>query len=622
MSLSQTVRKRTFEPEQQGQKRQKIANIDAAVLHCIPPNIVPLVQPPFHESNFFTDLEPRDNPKFVQQVTNIVAKYPPPPPPPLPDQTLLTSGGIMVPFIFPPPPVLKNESVTDSSPKRRLRGSDHDNKTYVELPPLPFPPPNYMPYPMLSDRSTLAPLEVVQSFLDALQNLPRTNMVVASAAGSLLDMKHQAEQEGLTIEDFENGATYDAENVDTEEAEEYMAFAAGVDTSETVDYYDQKKSPPSTVEVNSDMYSRLANVAPRLSSIGRTKSNLLTEPTTTNIDIFQPSHNHEPHPTPSISHPSKDIVTANGVNKERRREDLLRSANQLRSFETRHRRQVYEHKRLQLLLRLESLRSSKILLTDESLIVNDDLRAIQRELEFQRDFEIFRLKVGQNYHLSNNVQFYYENCDRAYKRYNSNVVNKLKKLENFFQYQYDLFNQLLNNASNDVFDIKTRDSGKLYHGISQRNFSAEIKQRETPAVKPAPLVHDFMPMTSLAEFDIITGDGPSKIKQSNLSSKEAKNANLHHTIFQNALYDPATSNSDTNYSELSTSLPSTPKRRGRRAATNLGADKLELFDKQSKHSEAALIARIMKNFVGPQGSKPDELTTDLDQMGITTRWPI
>ena len=109
-------------------------------------------------------------------------------------------------------------------------------------------------------------------------------------------------------------------------------------------------------------------------------------------------------------------------------------------------------------------------------------------------------------------------------------------------------------------------------------------------MKPAPLVHDFMPMTSLAEFDIITGDGASKIKQSNLSSKEAKNANLHHTIFQNALYDPATSNSDTNYSELSTSLPSTPKRRGRRA-TNLGADK-------------------------------DELTTDLDQMGITTRWPI
>ena len=225
----------------------------------------------------------------------------------------------MVPFIFPPPPVLKNESVTDSSPKRRLRGSDHDNKTYVELPPLPFPPPNYMPYPMLSDRSTLAPLEVVQSFLDALQNLPRTNMVVASAAGSLLDMKHQAEQEGLTIEDLENGATYVAENVDTEEAEEYMAFAAGVDTSETVDYYDQKKSPPSTVEVNSDMYSRLANVAPRLSSIGRTKSNQLTEPTTTNIDIFQPTHTHEPHPTPSISHPSPGTATAIGVNKERRR---------------------------------------------------------------------------------------------------------------------------------------------------------------------------------------------------------------------------------------------------------------------------------------------------------------
>lgn len=528
----------------------------------------------------------------------------------------------MVPFIFPPPPVLKLESATDSSPKRRLRGSDHDNKTYVELPPLPFPPPNYMSYPLLSDRSTLAPLEVIQSFLDALQNLPRTNMVVASAAGSLLDMKHQAQQEGLTIEDFENGNTYDAGNVDTEEAEDYMAYAAGVDTSESVDYYDEKKSSPSTVEVNSDMYSRLANVAPRMSSVGRAKSSLLVELPTPNLDIFQHSHDQVPQPTPSLSHPSKDIVTANGVNKERRREDLVRSANQLRSFETRHRRQVYEHKRQQLFTRLNSLTSSKILLTDETLIVNDDLRAIQRELEFQRDFEIYRLKVGQHYQLSNNVQFYYENCDRAYRRYNSNVVKKLKKLENFFQYQYDLFNQLLANDSSDVFDIKTRDSGKLYHGISQRNFTAEIKQKETPAVKPAPLIHDYMPLISLAEFDIITGDGPSKIKQSNLSAKDAKNANLHHTIFQSALYDPATSNSDTNYSELSTSVPPTPKRRGRRAATNLGADTLELFDKQSKHSEAALIARIMKNFVGPQGSKPEELTTDLDQMGITTRWPV
>lgn len=632
MSYSETIRKRPVNREIGPRKRPK-PTVDAAVLHCIPPNIVPLVQPPFHESSFFVDLDARDNPKIDQQTTNIVSKYPPPPPPPLPDQSLQTTGGIMVPFIFPPPPVVTLELKQSLSPRRRLRGSDHDAQTYVELPPLPFPPPNYMPYPLLSDKSSLAPSDVVRSFLDALDNLPRTNMVVASAAGSLLEMMHQAKNEGLTIEDFENGNVHKSAELDAEHSEVYMEYASNVDVSESIDFYANTKMPR-TVDVHSDKYTQLSLVAPRTSSDRRrTPLSRLTDSVLSNLSLFtrsslRPSFLgatysepfHSDAPTPSLSYPSKDVVTANGVNKERRREELIRSSNQLASFESRHRDQIYQFRKQELQQQLASLNASKILLSDSSLIANDELSAIQRELEFQRDFEVYRLRVGETYQLASNVQFFYENCDRAYKRYNSTVLAKLRKLENFYEYQYNLFNLLLGDPSSDVFDIKTKELGKLYLGISHRNFGAEIKQKDVP-VKPGPLIHDFMPMTTLAEFELITGDGPSKTKQNNLSSKDAKSANFNHTIFKNPLYDPASS-SDTNHSEFSASTPPTPKRRGRRAATSLGTDKNELFDKLSKHSEAALIARIMKNFVGPQGSRADELTTDLEQMGITTRWPV
>ena len=62
----------------------------------------------------------------------------------------------------------------------------NDNQVYVEAPPLPFPPPNYMPYPLSSEKSTLTPSEVFGVFLEANSQLPRVDMVVASAAGHYL----------------------------------------------------------------------------------------------------------------------------------------------------------------------------------------------------------------------------------------------------------------------------------------------------------------------------------------------------------------------------------------------------------------------------------------------------
>ena len=117
----------------------------------------------------------------------------------------------------------------------------------------------------------------------------------------------------------------------------------------------------------------------------------------------------------------------------------------------------------------------------------------------------------------------------------------------------------------------------------------------------APVVHDYMPLISANEFNIITGDLPSKSKQSKDSSKSATSKafdNIKHHIFQSSLYDPITSGSDTNNaSESTTGTPS--KRRGRRSGNNPGDKLIDDSDKSSsKYTESLLLAKIMKHFTG------------------------
>ena len=160
---------------------------DAPLLNLAPKTMLPIVQPPLKVADFFTDLAPETDEKSVsEQIQAIVKLFPPPP---LPNYiTQKYSNGIMVPFIYPPPPRFTDQS-----------GSEK----FVLLPPLPFPPPNYMPYPLVSDDASLTPDEVFTALLEALKILPRIDMVLASAAGSLLDMRSQADQEGFTISGFE-----------------------------------------------------------------------------------------------------------------------------------------------------------------------------------------------------------------------------------------------------------------------------------------------------------------------------------------------------------------------------------------------------------------------------------
>ncbi len=88
-----------------------------------------------------------------------------------------------------------------------------------------------------------------------------------------------------------------------------------------------------------------------------------------------------------------------------------------------------------------------------------------------------------------------------------------------------------------------------------------------------------------------------------------------------------TSGSDTNASDSNNGVASssTSKRRARRGGAGNTVNSPAAMDKfkgdgpESKYSEAVLLAKIMKQFSGPQGAKVDELNYDLQTMGLSAK---
>ncbi|CUM65181.1 uncharacterized protein PRCAT00002809001 [Priceomyces carsonii] len=676
-------------------KKQKIPDVprslkqseSAPILHSVPPSMIPIIRPPLHSEDFFTDLTTElDDMKVTEQVEGMLRKFPPPIPPYLPDLVASSKGGIMIPFIYPPPPIIdplalpysKEQALPNRGKKKNLRGSPKrtdssplSEQAYVQLPPLPFPPPNYMPYPLISDESTLTPGDVFASFLEALEVLPRTDMVLASAAGSLLDIRSQAREERFSIRDFEDkrsqiakkrnfetSGPYSGEDDDLsssalsseqeKENFEYDIFASNVDRDDAFDNYQKnekhiltpkfelRKIPPSYMDVQQT-----------LSNIKGVKNSKLKKEYIVD-DEFDGDLNHR---TQSIDldllvpPSSKDVVSANGSNKEKRRMRLLGYYESLENLSYEKRYETYISRKAELLQKLKNLKDSKLSFTNSD-IKDDELIQRNNDLEFVRDEELLRMKLSHNYESLQNSQVFYQNSNKIYKNLNSLMVNKLQKLKSFFELQKNLFNDIVKNSESEIFDIRNKESQRLVQGSSESDFKSKIKDAikrtlENPQGSadsdafnshhhlhhPNTLVHDFMSLISPAEFEIITGDAPTNLKghssKDSFNSKTAS-AGIKHQIFQSSLYDPLTSGSDTNTSDGGSSTPS--KRRGRRgAAINIAngtGRRVSEEGERSKQSEAVLLAKIMKQFSGPQAAKPNELLNDLELLGINTRWPV
>lgn len=730
--------------------------------------------------------------------------------------------GIMIPFIYPPPPVVNydklpfslasfkkkyeslyniNQPIANNGsstginqppkrgrkPKNDSRGVspfmkspnyDNENLVYVQALPLPFPPPNYMKYPLNSDKANLLPNKVFNELLEANEELPRIDMVVASAAGSLFEMRQQADKEGFNILGFEldklnhkkrratsrddddgdstevseneiqgsddetmkggdtddemnkkvkneiirnvNDDDYDEEdvvNVDDEEDEEDgeeeedddeeedgtlddKKYFLKIDINNYYDYYQGKEGVTNVFEINM--------TDPKFTKVQRKLSNIKNKPISETYKREEEIEDVYAYPSEAISNlyridrddfftsSSKELAYASGTNKDRRRLGLRKSVETMEEFEKKYRKEIFQIKKYQLLKRIDDLKNSKIEF-NKNLIYDQELKNINEELENQRDVELIQLKILENYELLKNSLNFYNNSNKIYKIINLVLINKLEKLRNFFEFQKKMFQDYIKNKK-DIFDLNSKESNKLILGLSNKDYSVEIKeifknliiqdlsnqeQSELsstiiPELKfdrvdnnKQVLIHDFMPLITPEEFNIITGD-LSRKSLSSSSSSSSKNKNSSHKnsstnnkrIIQSSIYEKLlTSGSDTNLSDSGTgtttnnnnstpgplsSSSNLPKRRtgGRRTGNNSDKngysssggygnqqgsnngsnsnfktnDLFKEFD--TVYSEASILAKIMKQFNGPQMAKPDELINDLELMGIETKWPV
>lgn len=604
-------------------------------------------------------------------------------------ESVAESGGIMLPFIFPPPPVIDMDKLPFSKPNEqhedppeesrapRTRASVNKsskkrrkvrNLAYVEVPPLPFPPPHYMPYPLIAHKAGPTPEDAFKAMMDASERLPRIDMVVASAAGSLFEIESQAKEEGFEITAYEREKEEEkklrstigskkgkrrmsAAEIDDDEYQEYLEYVNGIRTDEEYDPYykdSRERALQNTVvlsktynptvkheeshernvkcedgvdsEVDYDSDGLNSNDLSHLSSSVSNSPTHSNKPKSThdllNIDKHSNFSWNQPAELKLPEIPVRDVAVANGSGKEKRRAELHKSLSRLRTYEEKNRQRVYNARKKELVERLLRLQKSKVGLT-ECDINDPELKAYQMRQEANRDEELVRLKIKSNYELLQNAMLFYHDLNRNYKHMNLLLVNKLEKLKNFFEYQKNLFEGYLGQKKASVFDVRSKDSALLVKNVLPVNMSPRSPSPEKEAQAQQALlglVHDFMPLSTYAEFNAVVGDLPTKLAQ----SKDVKK----HKIFQSALYERATSGSDTNVSDSGTGSTGPgrppllgPKRgRGRRAAVQQeGVD--------YKYSEATLLAKIMKQFQGPQEASVDETMKDMEMMGVRSKWP-
>lgn len=647
-STNTTATATTAAPHASGKHKQKPNHIPPAVPtplgllhHNIPRGLYPVVYPPYHMADFFTDLHTLHPPAVTEQMRHVTATFPPPLPPMVPPGAP-RDPGIMVPFVYPPVPVLVPDAYATGTAKYAGAGGETGAHIYPVLAPLPFPPPGYMPYPLLSHQAPLTPHEVFGDWLEALDHLPRVDMVVASAAGSIYDLGALALLEGWTVARLDHyvhshresdpeadDARSDSDVLDSPASgyRNYADYADQVDTTNAVDPHALSLTH-NRVVVSSSERQRYLQVKPVELAQGRTlDQHHHATCEYTDADLHGPQG------------PVAEPPVADG-SKKRTRADQLKARAALGEYECATRASRYAAKKRALLARLRRLQHSRVSYSDRASDIDDaELCAYATRRLVERDHELLRLKHSSHYEKLKTALAFYQTSNRAYKNMSLVVTNRLQKLKNFLEYQR-LVLAAVAEPDADIYSIRTKESAKLYNSFITQDYGGEIKNvfrtaaanedRGIPGdsqpdfdaswfdkvfvdqVPPA-IVHDFMPLVTDEEFNLVTGDAPQKAtaKEPNGKLKVAK-----HAIFQNPLYDVALSGSETAISDGGTLVMK--KRPGRRAAPK--SNNPEEVNKLQ--TEAALVAKIMKLFVGPAAANADELNHDLDLIGIKTKWPV
>ena len=627
-----------------------------ALAHGVPQKFTPVLKPPFEVGDFFCDVQTGLSDRQKVQLDQILQCYPPPMPPLLTNANDSSGApGAMVPIIYPPLPSIKRDSLM-LMPKNMADVPEIGEHLYPVIPPLPFPPTSYMPYPLVADLAPLVPSEVFALWLRALSYVPRVDMVLASAAGSIFDIHLQAVADGLTVQKLDQMASlagiYSQNSLGNspggkgcsskdEKLKKYLDFARKVDTTDAFDpflSFENKNSLP----VQSTTRISYIKVSPRTCVDGVIQPlqlTLLLEYSARNL-----THKSDYHlPERIVSEGSKGLINALGSHRDKRRTLLKKYVLDIESEALKRRRDLFNTKKRRLLKRLEILQSTKIHYDNTNRQIDDEeLSLYIEERQLQMDGDLLRLKIQHTYDKLKVIMAFYQTSHRLYKNMNATLLNKIRKLKNFLEHQ----RQALEDASGpksagegDVTNIKNRESAKLYCGFVEQDYAREIKEmcrsaflkedgekiENDVAKDPADfskvyldheheaVVEDYMPLVTETEFKLITGEAPSKTGLSKDAARKTKVA--RHLIFQNPLYDYGNSGSDSNL--LDGAAP-VKRRPGRRAAPKPAYG--EESTKQLNY--AALAAKIIKLFVGPAGASADELLNDLGLIGIKTRWPL
>ncbi|CAI5760663.1 unnamed protein product [Candida verbasci] len=564
---------------------------------------------------------------------------------------------------------------------------------YIQAPPLPFPPPNYMPYPLQAEKSNLVPIDVFETFLEASEILPRVDMVVASAAGSLFEMKDQAKTEGFDVKEVEMKKKLLEE--DEEEKRLYSQQELAAAASDSVPYTDEEYYSRIDTKVYQDPYPQRKNNFVEISQYNkfikyqqRTSRKRKHEDSETeseseesdpelieDIDSLPLNAKHKFARRNREEYFNWDVEKGEEemeieLDKETKRRSTIKSLDELQAWELKNREDIYKDKKYEILRRIEQVKRSKI--TFRNLIFYDqELKNFARKCELERDEQLVQLKIMENYELLKNSLMFYEDSNKIYKHLNYVLINKLEKLKTFFEYQKDLFEEYVKNGDHEIFDLKSKESNRIYNNHLNNNYSEDIKEIfknsllkenfngiEFPKLSneeisninlnndDSVLVHDFMPLITAEEFNIITGDpnvnNNDGISPTKKSKDASKSKSLKHKIFHNPIYDRlATSGSDTNLSDSNSGTNTPSKRRGTRRGTqqqeqaqtispnknsaspNPITDSIFYSDSiDLKLTDTALQNKIMKQFNGPNGARSDEIIKDLKMMGIKTKWPL
>lgn len=682
-------------------------------LHNIPKDIVPIIQQPYQVNDFFTDLN-YSNIKLTKlndkagKISNI---FPPPLPPPIPNNYTDDNGvqqkGIMIPFIYPTPPILKSDKynvirrrtsqpkgeANDTQKKVVKRGRpkkepketiqyDKENKLnmnitktkdeiqiqydddtthdtdeedcekvqrieeMIELAPLPFPPKGYMPFPLNAQLSTLTPRDLFSDLLDAADLVPRIDMVVASAAGTLNDLKRQSLQERFSTSEFDRLQSINEEPY----SNDTINYYEGINITNKVDEYNIM--PINDLD-NHPIYPQITAI---VSDIGNQPDMLMRckiksiIPGKEVCGIEDNMSHVDPLPVVKSTMSNKEFSSSS---KEMKRIEVKKVIDKMEKVVESRKADLYHHKKQELLTKIHNLRHLKINLKCSD-IKDKELMEYDENLGIDKDLELMKLRIWQNYEYLRLSSNFYNDSNKVYRKFNSLTLNKLLKLQNYLDYQKKQFEKILNDDKvlDNLVDLSNKDVNKIFRETSERAYGHDLKRilkdllnnqdvsgmldslrynefNVSPSSTPEPMnrsndppqddhknkkiathfvedITDFLTLTSLKDFDLITGNN-QKFKKDN------KFNNIKHKLFQDPLYE--TSGSDMNsYGTAGFSTAGEeggPKRRGRRS--------LEV-NENNLHSESYLLAKISKNFVGPQPVDDNELAQDFNAIGIQSHW--